>query len=48
MNDLPAGGKRLEQKAQGYLATICHGQVTYREGQPTQALLGRLIRGQKN
>jgi N-acyl-D-aspartate/D-glutamate deacylase len=47
VNDLPAGGKRLEQTTQGYLATICHGQVTYRNGQPTDALPGRLVRGRR-
>ncbi len=43
--DLPAGGRRLSQKADGYVATIVSGQVTYREGQPTGALPGRLVRG---
>ena len=43
--DLPAGGKRLTQKAQGYVATIVNGIVTYRNGEPTGALPGRLVRG---
>jgi N-acyl-D-amino-acid deacylase len=43
--DLPAGGRRLMQKVDGYVATIVSGAVTYREGQPTKALPGRLIRG---
>ena len=43
--DLPAGGRRLTQKADGYEATIVSGQVTYREGVPTGALPGRLVRG---
>ena len=42
--DLPAGGRRLTQKAEGYLATIVSGQVTYREGKPSGALPGRLQR----
>lgn len=42
--DLPAGGRRLSQKARGYEATIVSGQITYREGQPTGALPGRLVR----
>ncbi len=46
--DLPAGGKRLEQTTEGYLCTICHGQVTYENGVATQALPGRLIRGQQS
>jgi N-acyl-D-aspartate/D-glutamate deacylase len=43
--DLPAGGKRLLQGARGYDATIVCGQVTYRHGEPTRALPGRLVRG---
>lgn len=43
--DLPAAGKRLIQKADGYLATICAGVVTYENGTHTGALPGRLIRG---
>ena len=43
--DLPAGGKRLIQKAQGYVATVCHGQVTYENGEHTGAMPGRLLRG---
>jgi N-acyl-D-amino-acid deacylase len=44
-HDLPAGGKRLMQEADGYVATVVAGEVTYREGQPTGNLPGRLIRG---
>ena len=43
--DLPAGGKRLLQGADGYVATIVSGAVTYREGRETGALPGRLVRG---
>jgi N-acyl-D-aspartate/D-glutamate deacylase len=43
--DLPAGGKRLLQRANGYTATIASGAVIYREGVPTGALPGRLVRG---
>ena len=43
--DLPGGGKRLIQKAQGYVATICKGEVTYENGEHTGAMPGRLIRG---
>ena len=43
--DLPAGGRRLIQRASGYSATIVAGQVTYRDGEPTGALPGRLLRG---
>lgn len=47
VQDLPAGGSRLEQTTEGYLATICHGEVTYENGAATDALPGRLIRGQR-
>jgi len=43
--DLPAGGSRLLQKARGYAATIVSGTVTFRNGEPTGALPGRLVRG---
>jgi N-acyl-D-aspartate/D-glutamate deacylase len=43
--DLPAGGKRLLQRSSGYEHTIVAGQVTYRNGEATDALPGRLLRG---
>jgi N-acyl-D-aspartate/D-glutamate deacylase len=43
--DMPAGGRRLVQKADGYVATIVAGEVVYRDGEPTGALPGRLVRG---
>lgn len=45
VRDLPAGGRRLMQHADGYVATVKSGVVTYREGSFTGALPGRLIRG---
>jgi N-acyl-D-aspartate/D-glutamate deacylase len=45
VHDLPAGGKRLVQGADGYVATIAAGQVTYEAGEATGPLPGRLIRG---
>ncbi|MDO7842318.1 N-acyl-D-amino-acid deacylase family protein [Sphingomonas immobilis] len=45
-HDLPAGGRRLRQIADGYAATIVSGVVTYRDGAPTGALPGRLVRPQ--
>jgi N-acyl-D-aspartate/D-glutamate deacylase len=45
VHDLPAGGRRLVQRAEGYVATLVAGQVTYRDGEPTDALPGRLLRG---
>jgi N-acyl-D-aspartate/D-glutamate deacylase len=46
VHDLPAGGARLQQRADGYLATVVNGQVTYENAEPTDALPGRLIRPQ--
>jgi N-acyl-D-amino-acid deacylase len=43
--DLPMNGRRLVQKADGYLATISHGEVTHERGEFTGAMPGRLIRG---
>ena len=43
--DLPTGGKRLLQKARGYVATLVAGQTIYEQGQPTGALPGALVRG---
>jgi N-acyl-D-aspartate/D-glutamate deacylase len=42
--DLPAGGRRLTQAADGYAATIVSGDITYRNGKATAALPGRLVR----
>ena len=44
VNDLPAGGKRLIQKVEGYTATIMSGRITYRNGIKTGELPGKLIR----
>jgi N-acyl-D-aspartate/D-glutamate deacylase len=43
--DLPAGGKRLMQRADGYLHTFVTGVETYANGESTGELPGRLIRG---
>ncbi len=45
VRDLPGGGARLEQKTTGLLATIVAGQVTYQQGEATEDLPGRLLRG---
>ncbi len=44
VHDLPAGGARLQQRADGYIATLVSGQVTYHNGEATDALPGRLLR----
>ena len=43
--DLPAGGKRLLQKADGYACTIKSGVVTFRDGVMQGPTPGGLIRG---
>ena len=43
--DLPAGGKRLVQRTDGFVATIVAGETVYRDGTATGALPGRLVRG---
>jgi N-acyl-D-aspartate/D-glutamate deacylase len=45
VNDLPAGGRRLVQRARGYRATVCAGELTFEDGEPTGARPGRLVRG---
>jgi N-acyl-D-amino-acid deacylase len=45
VDDLPAGGRRLDQTATGYRWTIVAGEVIARDDAPTGALPGRLVRG---
>lgn len=45
--DLPAGGRRLDQTADGYVATLVAGEVIAENGVPTSARPGRLIRGRR-
>ncbi len=42
--DLPGGGKRLEQRSVGFLATVVNGRVTIRDGEPTGERPGVLVR----
>ncbi len=42
--DLPAGGRRLVQRVDGYRATFVAGVQTYADGEPTGATPGRLVR----
>ena len=42
--DLPAGGRRLIQKADGYVATLLAGQVTMEHGDMTGTRSGGLVR----
>ena len=43
--DLPAGGRRLLQRADGYLHTVVSGIPVYESGRATGELPGRLVRG---
>ncbi len=44
-HDLPAGARRLVQRARGYEATLVSGEVVFERGEHTGALPGKLIRG---
>ena len=44
VEDLPGGGKRLSQRAEGFEATIVAGEITIRKGEATGRRPGRLIR----
>jgi N-acyl-D-amino-acid deacylase len=44
-NDLPAGARRLIQRARGMAATVVNGEIVLRDGKHTGALPGRLLRG---
>ena len=46
-HDLPGGGRRLDQTADGYVATIVSGEVIAENGVPTDARPGKLIRGKR-
>ena len=46
-HDLPGGGRRLDQTADGYVATIVSGEVIAEHGVPTEARPGKLIRGRQ-
>jgi N-acyl-D-aspartate/D-glutamate deacylase len=45
--DLPASGRRLIQRAEGYRATIVSGVVTFEDGVATGEMPGKLIRGRQ-
>ncbi len=44
VDDLPAGGRRLEQRSEGFSATVVNGRITIRDGARTGAAPGRLLR----
>jgi len=43
--DLPGGARRLVQRARGLAATVVNGEIVLRDGKPTGALPGQLLRG---
>jgi N-acyl-D-amino-acid deacylase len=45
VHDLPAGARRLVQRARGFAASVVNGEIILRDGKPTGALPGRLLRG---
>ncbi len=48
LKDLPAGGQRLMQYANGYVATLVNGEVIAKDGKLTGARPGRLVRAGSN
>ena len=44
-HDLPAGARRLVQRARGLSATVVNGEIVLRDGKHTGALPGQLLRG---
>ena len=46
-HDLPAGGRRLDQTADGYVVTVVSGEVIAENGVPTDARPGKLVRGRQ-
>jgi N-acyl-D-aspartate/D-glutamate deacylase len=44
VDDLPAGGRRLQQRSVGFLATVVNGRTTIGRGERTGATPGRLLR----
>ena len=47
IDDLPTGASRIVQRAKGIKFTLCAGEITFRDGEPTGARPGRLIRGKR-
>ncbi|NVB38149.1 amidohydrolase family protein [Pseudenhygromyxa sp. WMMC2535] len=43
--DLPAGGRRFVQRAEGFVHTIVSGEIIRSHDEPTEALPGKLVRG---
>ena len=44
VNDFPGGAPRFQQRAVGYKATICNGQIILEDDEHTGACAGRVLR----
>ena len=44
VNDLPGGAQRIDQRAEGYVATIVNGEIYTENGEPVGTRPGRLLR----
>ena len=44
VHDFPGGAPRFQQRAQGYRATVCNGQVTLRDDEHTGVCAGQVLR----
>ena len=47
IDDLPTGASRIVQRAAGFELTVCAGEITFRNGEPTGARPGKLVRGKR-
>ena len=48
IDDLPGGGRRLDQRASGYRYMLVSGAIVTRDDQPTGVLPGKLVRGMQS
>ena len=48
VDDLPGGGRRLDQRASGYRYMLVAGEVITKDDQPTGVLPGKLVRGKQS
>jgi N-acyl-D-aspartate/D-glutamate deacylase len=48
VDDLPAGGRRLVQRVDGYRATLVAGTAIFENGEDTGARPGRLVRARRS
>ena len=44
VHDIPGGAPRFQQRAEGYQATVCNGQVTLRDDEHTGVCAGQVLR----